>query len=222
MHGRPDLRLLVWIAVAAAAVFVAVTIAVVTGGRLAIDTRAFDVAHDLRTPWLDSAARVITRFGMIAIVGPAVVLGAVFLFRRGRMARVLALLAGATVTWVATTITKAAVGRARPPGALVHTTGSSYPSGHSSNSVGWLALAIALTVLIASRTGRGATLTAGALLTVLVGLSRIYLRAHYATDVLGGWSLAIAIYALAAIVALRWQDRRSETPRREQPERSPG
>jgi membrane-associated phospholipid phosphatase len=36
---------------------------------------------------------------------------------------------------------------------------------------------------------------------VLVGLSRIYLCTHYASDVLAGESLAVAMYALAAIAA---------------------
>ena len=50
------------------------------------------------------------------------------------------------------------------------------------------------------RTDRG--VAAGALLTVLVGLSRIYLRAHYASDVLAGEALAVAMYALATIGTL--------------------
>ena len=46
------------------------------------------------------------------------------------------------------------------------------------------------------------------LLAVLVGLSRIYLRAHYASDVLAGEALAVAMYALAALVAVVRQGRR--------------
>ena len=57
------------------------------------------------------------------------------------------------------------------------------------------------------RIGRIAAVAAGALLTVLVGLSRIYLRAHYASDVLAGEALATAMYALATIGTLAWQKR---------------
>jgi undecaprenyl-diphosphatase len=90
----------------------------------------------------------------------------------------------------------------------VHTAGQSYPSAHAANSVGWLALAIALLVVIPTRSGRIAAVAGGALLAVLVGLSRIYLRAHYASDVIGGEALAVAMYALAAIAALTIQSRR--------------
>ena len=43
---------------------------------------------------------------------------------------------------------------------------------------------------------------------MLVGLSRIYLRAHYASDVVAGEALAVAMYALATIGAVTWQARR--------------
>jgi undecaprenyl-diphosphatase len=107
--------------------------------------------------------------------------------------------AGSAVTWIGVWIVKAAVDRNRPPGPLVHTTGQSYPSGHAANSVGWLALAIVLAVVIPTRSGRTAALIAGALLAALIGLSRIYLRAHYASDVIAGEALAVAIYALAGL-----------------------
>jgi undecaprenyl-diphosphatase len=105
-------------------------------------------------------------------------------------------------------ITKAVIARPRPPAPLVHTSGESYPSAHAANSIGWLALAIALAVVIPTRSARIAAVSAGALLAVLVGLSRIYLRAHYASDVFAGEALAVAMYALAAIAAVVWQAHR--------------
>ncbi len=202
MRHRPVARLLAGTALVAGAVFVALTIAVSSGGTHRIDTRAFQIANDLRAPWLDQAARIVTHLGLFAIVGPVVALGGAFLLIRRRRARAVALVLGLGLTWVATQITKSAVDRPRPPAPLVHTTGASYPSGHAANSVGWLALALALSVLIPTRAGRAIAIAAGALLAAVVGLSRIYLRAHYASDVLGGEALAITVYSLAALGAI--------------------
>jgi undecaprenyl-diphosphatase len=195
-------RSLAWppavVAVIAIAVFVALTVVVTTNPSLALDSRAFRIANDLRAPWLDHAARIFTTLGLIAIEGPVRLLAAALLTRRRHHARAAALAAGAALTWISVWIVKTAVHRSRPPAPLVHTSGQSYPSAHAANSIGWLALAIALTVAIPTRAGRITAVAAGALLAALVGLSRIYLRAHYATDVLAGEALAIAIYALAA------------------------
>jgi undecaprenyl-diphosphatase len=195
------------VAAVALAVFVALTIVVSSHPSLAADSHAFHIADELRTPALDHAARVVTTLGLLVIVGPVLLVGAALLIRHRRRARAAALLIGLGLAWISVTITKAAVDRARPPAPLVHTAGQSYPSGHSANSVGYLALAIALTVAIPSRIGRTAVVAAGALIAVLVGLSRIYLRAHYASDVLAGEALATAMYALSAIGILAWQDR---------------
>jgi len=205
---RSVLRLLVMVAVAAIAVFAALTVTVTTNSSLAFDASAFETADDLRAPWLDTAAKLITELGLIAIVGPAVLLGAVLLFRRRHALRAAALVLGAALAWVSVWITKRLVDRPRPPNPLVHTSGQSYPSAHAANAVGWLALAIGLSVVIPDRVARIAAVTAGALLAVLVGLSRIYLRAHYASDVLAGEALAVAMYALAALVAVVRQRRR--------------
>jgi membrane-associated phospholipid phosphatase len=207
VRRRPVLLLLIGVA-AAAVVFTIVTIVVTVSPSLAVDSNAFDAANELRAPWLDHAARVITSLGRFAIVGPVVLLGAALLFRRHYRVRAAALVVGAALAWLTVWLTKWAVDRPRPPRPLVHTAGPSYPSGHAANSVGWLALGITLTVLIPNRGGRVTVIACGALLTALVGLSRIYLRAHYASDVLAGEALAAMIYALAAIGALAWQEHR--------------
>lgn len=200
--------LLVVVAVTAIAVFVALTIAVTGGSAVAFDSRAFEIAADVRAPWLDAAARIATNLGLIAIVGPGVVVGAAVVFKHHDRARAGAVVVGAALVWISVTVIKSVVDRPRPPHPLVHTSGQSYPSAHAANSVGWLAVAIALTVVIPTRAGRIAAITSGVLLAVLIGLSRIYLRAHYASDVLGGEALAVAIYALATIGAVAWQSRR--------------
>ena len=74
------------------------------------------------------------------------------------------------------------------------------------HAVGWLSLAIALTVAIPTCTGRIAAVAAGALLAALVGLSRIYLRAHGVSDVLAG-EVAVTMYALAAAGSSAWHAR---------------
>jgi membrane-associated phospholipid phosphatase len=199
---------LVAVAVTALAVFAALTVTVTTTPSLAFDSRAFETGGDLRAPWLDTAARIVTTLGLIVIVGPAVFLAAAVLYRRRHALRAAALVLGAVLAWASAWITKWAVDRPRPPDPLVHTSGESYPSGHAANSIGWLALAIALGVVIRSRVARTAAVAAGALLAALVGLSRIYLRAHYASDVLAGEALAVAMYALATIGAITWQARR--------------
>jgi membrane-associated phospholipid phosphatase len=200
--------LLVLVAVTAIAVFVTLTIAVTGSSSLAFDSHAFEIAHNVRAPWLDSAARVITTLGLIATVGPAVLIGAAVLIKHHDRARAGAVLVAAALVWITVRIVKSVVNRPRPPHPLVHTSGQSYPSAHAANSLGWLAIAIALTVVTPTRAGRIAAIATGALLAVLVGLSRIYLRAHYASDVLAGEALAVAMYALATIGAVARQARR--------------
>jgi membrane-associated phospholipid phosphatase len=196
----PGIRLLIALDLLAVAVFAALTVTVSSNTSLAIDRRAFELANDVRAPWLDHAARIVTTLGLIAVVGPVVLLGAALLFRAGRRIRAPWLVLGAALAWASVWIVKALVDRPRPPAPLVRTSGQSYPSAHAANSIGWLAIAIALTALIRSRPGRVAAVTCGAVIAIVVGLSRIYLRAHYASDVLGGEALALASYATAAIV----------------------
>jgi membrane-associated phospholipid phosphatase len=208
MRRRTVPWLLAVVGVIALGVFAVLTVVVTTSPTLAPDSRAFVLVDDLRAPWLDQAARIVTALGLIAIVGPVLLLAAALLIRRRHRARAAALGAGAALAWISVWIVKAAVDRARPPAPLVHTSGQSYPSAHAANSIGWLALAIALTVVIRTRAGRTAAVAAGSLLAALVGLSRIYLRAHYASDVVAGEALAVPMYTLAAIASLAWKARR--------------
>jgi membrane-associated phospholipid phosphatase len=215
-------RLALWLVAALAlSIFVAVTVAVTAGGPIALDADAFTLGREVRSPGLDQVARILTVFGLLAVVGPAVALGVLVLVRRGRRHRAIALVAGTALTSAAVWLVKALSGRARPPHPLVHTVGESYPSAHTANAIGWVALALALGALLPSLAARVASVAVATLLAVLVGLSRIYLRAHYLTDVIGGASLGTLMYAAAAIGGAAAGVRPRRRPRRPTPAPGP-
>lgn len=83
---------------------------------------------------------------------------------------------------------------------LIHYAGYSFPSGHSSGVV--LIIGSTLLFLWASHQSKQLKIFETSLiiaLILLIGFSRIYVGAHYPSDVLGGW-------CLGAIVILFWQN----------------
>ena len=115
---------------------------------------------------------------------------AIFAAVRRRPIEAVSLIAGWLIVFVLVQITKTAYDRARPPEGLVDTFNAAYPSGHSAYAISLIACA---TVLVRAGVGwavRIAAVTVAVILAAVVGVTRIYLRAHFLTDVLGGFALA--------------------------------
>jgi membrane-associated phospholipid phosphatase len=70
-----------------------------------------------------------------------------------------------------------------------------FPSGHA---VGSMTLASALIALTWRSRRRWLVMAAGGMFVVIVGVSRIYFGLHYASDIFGGWLLALAWVVLLA------------------------
>ena len=98
---------------------------------------------------------------------------------------------------------KELVDRPRPAGSLIDTSGQSYPSGHAAYAViyTWLVLTVAVR-LRPGWTYGSALIAAGIALTAAIGLSRVYLGAHYFSDVAGGWALGVSTFAGCAALAM--------------------
>jgi len=117
----------------------------------------------------------------------------------GRRYRTLALLVVVTLGGLTISVAmKALFARPRPEfiSSMEHVILPSFPSGHSMlSAVVYLTLGALL-----ARTSSGWRykiyfITMALLLTLLVGISRVYLGVHYPTDVLAGWSAGL-IWAL--------------------------
>ena len=140
------------------------------------------------------------------------VAAALILVSRRHWHGALALCVSVTATQLFVAVVKHIVERDRPPGedALVHAAGYSFPSAHSATSVAFYGV-IALIVAheLRGRVSRAWALAGAAALCTAIGVSRVYLGAHYPTDVLAGWMLgcAIALGSWRGALALRRRTR---------------
>jgi membrane-associated phospholipid phosphatase len=166
------------------------------------DRRGLRWATDLETPWLTDLAKALTNLGALAVAGSALAITAAVLLSRREWLEGLALAVGGVLTYAGVHITKAATDRPRPLSAMIETAGSSYPSGHAAYAVFWVAIAVALRRVFPGLASRAIVLVAGIAIALVVGLTRIYLRVHWFSDVAGGWGLSAMTLALTGMIAL--------------------
>jgi undecaprenyl-diphosphatase len=166
------------------------------------DDPALDTAQELANPTLLDVAKVVTELGSLPVAVTLVLVTCGLLAWRGELRAVAALVVGMGLTYAAVHVTKAAYDRPRPPDAVTDAAGSAFPSGHAAYSVAWVACAVALTRALPTIGTRFAFVIVGIVIAAVVGLTRVYLRVHWLSDVFAGWGLGAAIFATCAIVAL--------------------
>jgi membrane-associated phospholipid phosphatase len=145
---------------------------------------------------------VFTTLGSLPVTGSVAIAITLWLLARRRVAEGLAVASGMALTVWAVHWAKDAVDRPRPANPLVSTMDQSYPSGHAAYAVIYVVAAVVIGRMYPRWTGRAVLVGAAIVLALLIGATRIYLRAHYFSDVIGGYGLAAGIFSVTAIVAL--------------------
>ena len=197
------------------------------------DGQAFDqmvlqwmqpVAGQPRGPWwMHEAAADLTSLGGISVLAlfAAIAFG-FLLIQRKRLSAVL-LLVGLAGGVALSEGLKAVFERARPPleYQAVETLNASFPSGHALlSAVFYLTLGVMLTRAFSKRRLKAFVLGSAMLIAMLIGLTRIYLGAHWATDVFAGWSVGAAWAMSLWLVAYAVERRQTASHARLQGETS--
>jgi len=227
LRANMDLLMLIVLAVIAGAGWLAIEL---VDEVLEGTTQQYDewVLRRLRTPgdmtdpigpkWFEDGWRDVTALGGAAVLTLVTLACAGYLFIR-RQYRALVLLGIATAGGLLVSLLlKGLFDRPRPAffsGAGYIAT-SSFPSGHSMlSAVVYLTLGALLARVSKRYHVKLYFVTVAMLVTLLVGFSRVYLGAHYPTDVLAGWSIGVIWALLWWLVAQFLQKRGTIEPPRD-------
>lgn len=208
---------LVAVAVVSGLLLVAILIADASGGERSFDLYMLQALHpgaDSADPagpdWLDHAILDLTSLGSIAVLATVAIGAAGFLLLRGQRLRAIELAVALAGGIVISETLKSVFERTRPPEAYraVEVINASFPSGHALlSTVVYLALGAMLTQATSKPSLKRYLMGFAIFLALLVGFSRIYLGAHWTSDVLAGWCVG-ATWALVCWLAGQGLERR--------------
>ena len=184
------------------------------------DTQAFDtkILRALRDPvdpsrpmgpaWIEESLIDLTSIGGPTVLWLIVVAVAGFLVLQTRYRTAMVVVLPSASGELLNSVMKHAFNRPRPSIVphlrVVYTT--SFPSGHAMESaIVYLTLGAILMRASESRVTKTYILGLAVLLTVVVGVSRVYLGVHYPTDVIGGWIVGFFWASVCWLVAQRFE-----------------
>lgn len=173
-------------------------------GDTALDDAAFRFADSHTSPqvtWLMIGISFFASAEYLMVVPPLVVL--VFSFFRGLRWLGLKVLLISMSSAILNQVMKRMFERPRPEFAMLEQSGLSFPSGHAMIGGSFYGLLIYIVWrTVRNRVLRWVLTVLLTLLILLIGYSRIYLKVHYATDVLAGYAMGF-LWLLLSVHIMR-------------------
>jgi undecaprenyl-diphosphatase len=154
-----------------------------------------DPTNPLGPAWLEHALLDITALGGYVILSMLVIGVAIYLIAAGKRGTALLVVGAVGSGTLLSETLKFGFARPRPDlvAHLAEVQSASFPSGHAMiSAIAYLTLGVLLTRAHKQRRTKIIIMSYAILLTLMIGLSRIYLGVHWPTDVLAGWALGAA------------------------------
>ena len=177
-------------------IFIAILEDIYENEQLTMDTQIYKaVVLNLRTEWLTNIMKVITNIGGAYVLIIISILS-IILIKDKKIG--IAITSNLLIVTALNILLKNIIERPRPEGyRLILETGYSFPSGHSMVSMAFYGFIIFLIwKKVKNIKLKYISTIILSILIPLIGFSRIYLGVHYASDVLGGFAIAL-IYLIA-------------------------
>lgn len=139
--------------------------------------------------------KIITTFGAAYIIIPICIISVIYFWKKKEATYILVNL---ITIFFSNQLLKRIVERPRPEGfRIVDELGFSFPSGHSMVSMAFYGFFIYLIYKkVKNKYIKWISISLITILILLIGISRIYLGVHYASDVIAGFLLSIAYLGL--------------------------
>lgn len=199
--------------------FIFITDQVLEGDTRVIDMQILLAMRDpadsnepLGPPWVEEVGRDFTALGGVGIQMLLLILVIGYLAMIRKPNAILLVISAIAGAWILNTLLKELFDRPRPDlvphGSFVYQ--ASFPSGHAMSSAAfYLTLGVLLARLHVRRYIQIYFMGAALFITMVVGISRVYLGVHWPSDVLAGWALG-SVWAILCWMATRWLQRRGQ------------
>ena len=180
------------IAIAATVLFVWIASQLREGELDKIDTRVAIAVHHHQNGVLDILAITFTLLGSGAVLIAAVGATCYWSYRRGRRSYILILVANCVFAWILNPLLKLFFERARPTlfEVIARPDTYSFPSGHSMSAVVVYGALAAVTIAL-RLTAKPIAVIVALIMIIGIGVSRVYLGAHWPFDVIAGWASGV-------------------------------
>lgn len=181
-------------------------------GMKSIDGQISLWFFSIRDPWLSKALFLFTSLGSYYGLWVVTVAAGLYLLLKRKFIYLLGLLVSGLGSGAAVKITKAYFVRERPLDISYYPeTSFSFPSGHATGAVALEGFICYLLIMQAkTRRARNFWFCAGLMYCFLMGISRIYLGVHFASDVLAGFILGF-LWLLFGIIIMEYTALKTKT-----------
>ena len=156
-----------------------------------VDDATRDLAVRVRNPPSTAVAEALSLIGSVWVIWPLRALIGLLLAVRRRWLQLTAFALSVVTSEAAIGLLKALYDRPRPPGSLIGTTAASFPSGHAiatTVTVFWVVIA-----LVPPTPARWKWAGWAVAFAFVMAMSRVYLSAHWLSDVVAGSLLGAGI-----------------------------
>lgn len=183
-------------------IFIAILEDVFDNEIVVFDTIIYDTISLTKTSLVTNVFKAITVLGSAKVL-VGITLVSFIILRNKRISTCIAF--NLVTIGVLNQVLKLIIQRPRPEGfRLIEETGYSFPSGHSMASMAFYGLIIYFIFkYLKNRKLKIAICTMLALLIVCIGISRIYLGVHYASDVIAGFVISIAYLVVYITIVVK-------------------
>lgn len=167
--------------------------------------------------WLEETVRDFTALGSEGVVIFILLAAVGFLYLERKRRSIILLMAAVLGGWTLSSLLKLGFDRPRPEflSPMVAGMSPSFPSGHAVlSATAYLTIGALLARVHHGRALKIYLMFLAILLTLIVGLTRIYLGVHWPTDVLAGWAMG-GVWALTCWLVADWLQRRGKMDRSE-------
>jgi undecaprenyl-diphosphatase len=183
--------------------------------KLMLALRTSDPSVPVGSPWFGNAMLQLTALGGAPVLWLLIAIAAGYLLASRRFGTAAFLVASVALGMLLNSLLKGMFMRPRPDlvAHLVQVQTTSFPSGHAMNSaIVYLTLGGLLARSERRRGVRIYLLATAIALTVIVGISRIYLGVHWPSDVAAGWCVGAAWALACSMLFGRLQRRQAVEP----------